>query len=89
MPSETKLFDNYPNPFNPSTTIKFDLSESGFVSLKVFDILGREAATLINENLEAGGYEKVFDASKLASGGYYYRLNTGSFLETKRFLLTK
>jgi hypothetical protein len=86
---EFELFDNYPNPFNPSTTIKFELPTSAHVSLTVFDILGREVSVLVNERRDAGVYEVKFDGSALASGVYFYRIQAGSFVETKRLLLLK
>lgn len=89
FPKRTQLLGNYPNPFNPSTTIKFDLSETGVVSLKVFDILGKEVSTLANEKLGAGSYSRFFDASKLSSGVYFYRLKTGNFTGTRKLVLTK
>ena len=73
-PRETKLSQNYPNPFNPVTRIEFDISNAGRVSLLVFDILGREVAVLVNEDLAAGRYERPFDASGLSSGVYLCRL---------------
>ncbi|HCV44208.1 MAG TPA: hypothetical protein DGH68_12040 [Bacteroidetes bacterium] len=90
------LEQNYPNPFNPSTTIRFSLSSqergevrSQIVSLKVFDMLGRELATLLNEELKSGGYEVTYDARTLASGTYYYRLSAGGHTEVKRMILMK
>jgi hypothetical protein len=84
-----QLFQNYPNPFNPSTNIGFRISDRGFVSLKVFDILGNEVATLINEEKPAGIYEVNFDATGLTSGIYFYKLSTGSFSQTKKMILLK
>jgi hypothetical protein len=84
-----ELMQNYPNPFNPSTTIKFQLPIPGFVSLKVYDILGRETATLINENKIAGFYEVNFDASKLSSGIYFYHLKANDFVSSKKMILLK
>ena len=89
LPTETKLLSNYPNPFNPSTTIKYQLKEPGFVTLKVYDILGKEVAALVNENKGAGYYSVHFDASKLSSGLYIYRLRVNNFVESKKMLLTK
>ena len=88
-PYETKLYDNYPNPFNPSTNIRFSISDSRFTTLKVYDVLGNEVATLVNEEKPAGSYEVNFNASMLASGIYYYRLTAGTFAETKRMILLK
>jgi photosystem II stability/assembly factor-like uncharacterized protein len=84
-----QLEQNYPNPFNPSTRIKFQVPGSGFVSLKVYDVLGREVRSLVNENLQPGSYETTFDASGLASGVYYYHLQSGSFVETKKLMLLR
>ena len=83
------LGQNYPNPFNPSTTIRFRIAESGLVSLKVFDILGREVATLVNEVKPAGNYEVEFDGGELASGIYFYRLKAGGFTQTRKAILLK
>lgn len=88
-PLDVGLCQNYPNPFNPSTTIRFRISHFGFVSLKVFDILGKEVATLVNVGLEPGSHEAVFDASRLASGVYVYRLSRGNRTESKHMLLMK
>jgi photosystem II stability/assembly factor-like uncharacterized protein len=84
-----RLEQNYPNPFNPSTKIGFRVPGSGLVSLKVFDVLGREVRTLVNEKLETGSYETTFDARGLASGVYYYRIQAGNFVETKKLLLLR
>ena len=85
-----RLFQNYPNPFNPSTSISFTLQISGFTSLKIYDVLGREVATLVNENLEAGvHHQRMLDASKLSSGVYYYALQSGGKREIKKMLMVK
>ncbi|MEO8167909.1 MAG: T9SS type A sorting domain-containing protein [bacterium] len=89
VPVETKLFQNYPNPFNPTTNFEFRIANSGFVSLKVFDLLGREVATLVNEELPPGEYRRTLAAQGLASGTYYYRLQVGSFIQTKKMLLLR
>lgn len=83
------LEQNYPNPFNPSTTIKYSIPEIGFVSFIVFDVLGSEVATLVNEEKPAGSYEVEFDASILPSGVYFYQLKAGSFVETKKMIFLK
>ncbi len=88
-PASFALEQNYPNPFNPTTNIGFKVQGSGLVSLKVFDVLGREVATLVNENLKAGRYKFEFNASGLASGVYFYRLVAGSFSDTKRLIVLK
>ena len=84
-----ELKQNYPNPFNPSTTITFSIPTSEFVTLKVYDVLGREVATLVNENLSAGSYSYNFDASNLTSGVYFYKLQAGKYSETKKMILSK
>jgi hypothetical protein len=89
VPSDFMLSQNYPNPFNPSTKIKFQISQSGFISLKVFDVLGNEVATLVNEELQGASYEFNFDSKGLTSGIYFYRLQAGSFIETKKMILLK
>lgn len=91
IPEKYNLFSNYPNPFNPSTKIKFDLPKSGFTSISIFDISGREITGLINENLNAGSYEVEFSADKfnLSSGIYFYKIESGGFVETKRMVLIK
>jgi hypothetical protein len=86
---EFSVAQNYPNPFNPSTKIKFQISDFGFVALKVYDILGNEVATLVNEEKSAGTYEIEFNATLLPSGVYFYQLKTGSFVETKKMILLK
>ena len=89
IPNYYFLNQNYPNPFNPVTNIKFGIPESGNVRLVVYDILGREVATLMNERKNPGTYEVNFDASQLASGIYFYSLQTERVTETKRMLLVK
>jgi len=84
-----ELMQNYPNPFNPSTNIEFRISDRVFVSLRVYNILGDEITTLINEEKQSGVYEAVFNASGLASGMYLYKLHVGSFFETKKMILMK
>jgi ligand-binding sensor domain-containing protein len=80
---------NYPNPFNPNTAIEYSLFENSFVILKVYDMLGSEVALLINEEKAAGKYRVDFDASKLSTGVYIYKLTAGSFSSTKKMLVTK
>ncbi|MFA5405335.1 MAG: T9SS type A sorting domain-containing protein [Ignavibacteria bacterium] len=89
IPSNYKLEQNFPNPFNPSTTIRFALPKDGFVSLKMYDALGREVETLVSENLSAGIQEVTYDASKLNSGIYFYRIYTNGFTDTKKMVLVK
>ena len=88
-PESFSLSQNYPNPFNPITNIKFDIPKSGNVSLKVFDITGKEVAELVNENMQAGSYNYDFDAANLSSGVYYYRLTSGSYTNIKKMILVK
>ncbi len=92
LPVEFSLSQNYPNPFNPTTVIKYTIPHVGTqhaVSLHVFDLLGREVATLVNEKKPAGFYQIPWDASGLASGVYFYQLRAGNFIETKKMLLLK
>jgi len=88
-----KLFQNYPNPFNPKTVISYQLSVSNYATLKVYDLLGNEVKTLVNQKQNAGGYEVEFDGSNLPSGIYFYKLSatgeTGSFSDTKKLVLVK
>ena len=90
-PSNFVLNQNYPNPFNPVTNLGFGISELGFVTLKVYDVLGKEVAVLVNERLAPGSYNYQFstDNNQLSSGVYFYRLETGDFVETKRMILLK
>lgn len=88
-PKEFSLEQNYPNPFNPTTKLSFVIGHSSFVSLKIFDLNGREVANIVNEILPRGKHERTFAASGLASGVYFYRLTVGSFSETKKMLLSK
>jgi hypothetical protein len=88
VPSEYKL-ENYPNPFNPTTTISYQLPEAGMITLKVYDMLGKEVATLVNEVKQAGYYSATFDASKLASGIYISTIQTNKFTQSKKMSLVK
>ncbi len=83
IPSVFSLSQNYPNPFNPMTTISFSLPSKSFVSLKVFDIIGREVVTIVSGEMSAGNYTRQWNATKMASGIYFYRLHAGSYSETK------
>ncbi len=87
--SDYILEQNYPNPFNPITTIKYQIPELNFVTLKIFDVLGNEIAILVNEEKPTGSYEVGFNASTLPSGIYFYRLQAGSFVETKKMVLLR
>lgn len=89
QPVQFSLEQNYPNPFNPTTIIRFQITDYGFVSLHVYDMLGRQVATLANEHLQPGSYEVPFVGTNLASGVYLYRLTTGSLVKTKKMLLLK
>ena len=92
-PSVFSLSQNYPNPFNPSTSIQYAISSRQFVSLKVYDVLGEEIATLVNEEKPAGNYEIDFQSTvgslQLASGIYYYQLRSGDYVETKKMMMIK
>ncbi len=85
----TRLLGNYPNPFNPTTSLQFAIGSRQFVSLKVYDVLGKEIVTLVNEEKEAGEYAVEFDGANLTSGIYYYRLEAGIFSETRKMVLLK
>jgi len=89
VPSNFSLSQNYPNPFNPTTNIKFAVSKAGLVSLKVYDLSGKEITTLVNENMSVGTYEYKFNASNLSSGIYFYTLSANGFTETKKMMLIK
>ena len=89
IPNEYQLFQNYPNPFNPSTVIKYNIPESGFVILKVFDLLGNEVMNLVNEKKETGSYEVSLNLSNLPSGIYLYQLKVNGFVETRKMMLMK
>jgi hypothetical protein len=94
IPEKNKLFQNYPNPFNPSTNIKFQITNNSFITLKVYDILGKEVATLVNKNLQAGTYEVPFSTDqftgiRISSGIYFYRITAGQFTEIKKLVILK
>lgn len=89
IPTVYKLNQNYPNPFNPSTIINYQIPEEGFITLKVYDIIGKEVKTLINENKPAGSYNVKFDASDLSSGIYIYRIRANNFVQSRKMLLIK
>lgn len=96
LPKEFRLDQNYPNPFNPMTTIQFAIPKSSEVTLKIFDVLGREVATLVEEKFDAGEYKVIFEANGLPSGVYFYQINalsssTGSsrFTQSKKLILMK
>jgi hypothetical protein len=83
------LSQNYPNPFNPATNMEFQVPSSQFVELKVYDVLGREVATLVNGQLSPGAYRVRWDAKEQPSGVYFYRLSAGSFVETRKMVLMR
>jgi hypothetical protein len=87
--SEFILNQNYPNPFNPTTTISYQIPEKRFVTISVYDVLGNEIATLVNKEQPAGKYDVEFDATRLSSGVYFYRLQAGSYFKIKKMVLTK
>ncbi len=87
--TDYSLFQNYPNPFNPSTTIKFQIPRNGFVTLKVYDILGREVATLVNEEKQQGNYSVSFNRCSLSSGIYLYKIQTNKFTDVKKMILLR
>ncbi|NOS84288.1 MAG: T9SS type A sorting domain-containing protein, partial [Ignavibacteria bacterium] len=89
VPGTFSLSQNYPNPFNPTTTIKFDITEESSVKVVIYDMLGREIYTLVNETMIAGSYKVDFNASDLASGTYFYRINAGDFSDIKKMILIK
>jgi hypothetical protein len=95
IPNDFKLYQNYPNPFNPLTKIKFGipldsrLRGNDIVSLRVYDVLGREVATLVNEQIKPGTYEVEFDGTNYPSGVYFYNLITDAFTETRKMVLLK
>ena len=89
IPESYTLYQNYPNPFNPSTTIKYSIPQASFVTLNIYDILGREVTSLVNEEKTAGSYQVQFDARLLASGVYFYKIQAGSYIQTKKMILLR
>ena len=89
VPGNFNLSQNYPNPFNPTTKVRYSIPASGPVTLRVFNILGAEVATLVNEVQHAGVYVVDLNAAKLSSGVYFYRIDAGSFTSTKKMILMK
>ncbi len=89
VPEKYTLEQNYPNPFNPSTKIRFSIPKEGIVTLKVYNAIGQEVATIVNENLKAGSYESTFDAKSLSSGVYFYTLKANSFVTSSKMILMK
>jgi len=88
-PTEFMLYQNFPNPFNPATKITYTLPQKNYVALKIYNVLGKEVATLVNEKKPTGIYEVEFNAAKLPSGIYFYRIQAGSFFETKKMVLLR
>ncbi len=88
-PDAFKLEQNFPNPFNPATTISFDLPVQTYVSLKIYNIIGQEVTTIVNEDMTAGSYSRIWNASSMSSGIYFYRLQTKSFTDTRKLILLK
>jgi hypothetical protein len=86
---EFKLNQNFPNPFNPSTKISFQLATNEFVTLRIYDVVGQEVKTLLNSEMQKGKYDIDFNASKLSSGIYFYRIQAGKFIDTKKLILMK
>ena len=89
VPKEFILYQNYPNPFNPTTTISYQIPKAGNVTIKIFDCLGREIKTLVDEFKQQGFYSINFDASHLASGIYFYQLKAGGFVSTKKMVVLR
>jgi len=89
LPLVYSIEQNYPNPFNPTTTIKYSIPQAGLVTIKLYNIIGAEVTKLVNETKQAGNYEVSFDATGLPSGAYFYRLQAGSFIDTKKMILLK
>jgi hypothetical protein len=89
IPATFELLQNYPNPFNPSTMIAFDLPSAGHVRLRIFDLLGREVAVLLDEEVKAGRHQAYWNASKMSSGVYFYRIEAGQFAAVRKLILLK
>ncbi len=89
LPTEFLLYQNYPNPFNPSTTIQFAVPKTSNVTIKIYDVIGRQVAMLVDEEYQPGQFKVIFEAGQLASGIYIYRIQAGDFRKAKKFLLLK
>ena len=89
LPTEYKLHQNFPNPFNPVTNINFDIIKSGVVKITVYDLLGREVETLVNQDMSPGRYKLDFNAANYASGMYLYKITTNDFVDVKKMLIVK
>ncbi len=89
IPDKFALNQNYPNPFNPSTSFTYEISKAGVVSVKIYDLLGREVTTLVNEFKQAGSYSATWNAANFGSGVYFCKMQSGSFSETRKMILMK
>jgi plastocyanin len=89
LPAAFRLHQNFPNPFNPTTNISFDVPYTAFVSLKIYNLIGEEVADIAKENMAAGSYSRIWDATSMPSGVYFYRLSAGQFTDTKKLILIK
>jgi hypothetical protein len=89
LPKEFKLYDNYPNPFNPTTTIKYDIANNSFVKLTIYDLTGKEIETLVSDNMQAGRYEATWSGSNYASGIYFAKIEAGSFKHIIKMVMVK
>jgi hypothetical protein len=89
IPKVYSLEQNYPNPFNPATTIRFSIPEAGTVNLSIYNLIGEKVADILNSELKSGSYEVSFDASALSSGVYFYTIEAGNFISTKKMILLK
>jgi len=89
LPTKFILYQNYPNPFNPTTTISYSIPKQSFVTIKIYDVLGKEITTLVNNEMQSGNYKVEFDGSKSASGIYFYQMKTNEFIQTKKMILIK
>jgi hypothetical protein len=87
--SDYELYQNYPNPFNPSTIIRYQIPEAGFITLKVYDLIGKEVSTLVNDYKIAGTHNVIFNATDLSAGIYFYSLRSGSFIKTNKMIVLK
>ena len=89
IPAKFELTQNYPNPFNPTTNFEFRIAKPGLVQVKVYDMLGREVATIVDENLQPGVYTRLWNAGSLASGVYFYRMVASSFVAVRKMILIR
>jgi hypothetical protein len=89
LPTTFAISQNYPNPFNPTTAINYDIPQRTFVSVKIYDVLGREVAQIVNEVKQPGRYSVRFDGTNMSSGAYFYSITAGNFHQVKRMVLVK